>query len=196
MLPFTAVCTSDINRPESVRCRGFRFLSENSYTVVRQKRTVVRGVLVLNDDELEEIRRRKMQLLMERAQQAQQPQVMEPMANGRVNLLTDNNFWSTIQQTKFAIVDFFGQWCRPCKTLAPIFAELAQDYDGKVYFAKIDIDLNRRTTTQFGVHSVPMVIAFKDGKPIGKIPGLRSYADYDNALEQMVGKGPDNSSYV
>jgi len=151
---------------------------------------------VLNDEELEEIRRRKMQILMERAQQAQKPQPLEPMANGRVNLLTDANFWQTIQKTKFALVDFFGQWCSPCKTLASIFAELAKDYEGKVFFAKIDIDQNRRTTVQFGVHSVPMVIAFKDGKPIGKLPGLRQYADYDMALEQMVGKSLDESSYV
>ncbi|MFW9788238.1 MAG: thioredoxin domain-containing protein [Candidatus Thorarchaeota archaeon] len=151
---------------------------------------------MLNDDELEEIRRRKMQILMERAKEAQKPKPLEPMANGQVNLLTDTNFWSTIQHTKFALVDFFGQWCSPCKVLAPIFVELAQDYQGKVYFAKIDIDQNRRTTTQFGVHSVPMVIAFKDGKPLGKIPGLRSYADYDMVLEKLVGSGIDNSSYV
>lgn len=151
---------------------------------------------MLNDDELEAIRRRKMQILMERARDAQKPKKMEPMANGRVNLLTDANFWSTIQKTKFAIVDFFGQWCSPCKTLAPIFSALAQDYQGKVYFAQIDIDLNRRTTSQFGVQSVPMVIAFKDGKPLGKIPGLRSYNDYDMVLEQLIGKGPDESSYV
>ncbi|NHI87876.1 MAG: thiol reductase thioredoxin [Candidatus Thorarchaeota archaeon] len=151
---------------------------------------------MLNDDELEEIRRRKMKILMERAREAEKPKEMEPMANGRVNLLTDANFWSTIQKTKFAIVDFFGQWCSPCKTLAPIFSALAQDYQGKVFFAQIDIDLNRRTTSQFGVQSVPMVIAFKDGKPLGKIPGLRSYNDYDMVLEQLIGKGPDESSYV
>lgn len=151
---------------------------------------------MLNDEELEEIRRRKMQILMERAQQVQKPQPLEPMANGRVNLLTDANFWETIQKTKFAIVDFFGQWCSPCKTLAPIIAELARDYKEKVFFGKIDIDQNRRTTVQFGVQSVPMVIAFKDGRPIGKLPGLRPYADYDMVLDQMVRKGPDESSYV
>ena len=151
---------------------------------------------MLNDDELEEIRRRKMQILMERAQQAQEPQVIEPMATSIVNELYDSTFWQTISKTKFAIVDFYGQWCVPCRTLAPILAELARDYGGKVYFAKIDIDNNRRITTQFGVQSVPMVIAFKDGKPIGKLPGLRPYNDYDMTLEQMLGKGPDNSSYV
>jgi thioredoxin len=170
--------------------------TQTLYLNALQKLTAIRGVLVLNDEELEEIRRRKMQILMERAQKAKQPQVMEPMANGRVNLLTDANFWQTIQQTKFALVDFFGEWCNPCKALAPIFAELARDYKEKVYFAKIDIDRNRQTTTQFDVHSVPMVIAFKNGKPLGKIPGLRSYNDYDMVLEQLIAKGPDESSYV
>jgi thioredoxin 1 len=77
-----------------------------------------------------------------------------------------------------------------------MFAELAREYAGKVYFAKIDIDVNRRTTVQFGVQSVPMIIAFKDGKPIGKLPGLRPYDQYDMVLEQMIGGGPSNSSYV
>ena len=151
---------------------------------------------MLNDDELEEIRRRKMQVLMERAQEAQKPKVLEPMANGRVNILTDASFWAAIQQTKYAFVEFFGEWCGPCKTLAPIFSELAKDNEGKVYFSKVDIDRNRRTTTQFGVQSVPMVIVFKDGKPLGKLPGLRPYSDYDNIVEQLLGKGPDESSYV
>ncbi|MFW9893091.1 MAG: thioredoxin domain-containing protein [Candidatus Thorarchaeota archaeon] len=151
---------------------------------------------MLNDDELEEIRRRKMQILMERAKQAEQPKALEPMANGIVNELYDSTFWQIISKTKFAIVDFYGAWCSPCKALAPIFRELAKDYADKVYFARIDIDRNRRVTTQFGVQSVPMVIAFKDGKPIGKLPGLRSYNDYDMILEQLTGGGPDNSSYI
>ncbi|MHA2025084.1 MAG: thioredoxin domain-containing protein [Candidatus Thorarchaeota archaeon] len=151
---------------------------------------------MLNDKELEEIRQRKMEILMERAQQAAQPQDIEPMANSIVNELYDHDFWPTISKTKFAIVDFYGQWCMPCKTLAPMLVELARDYAGKIYFAKIDIDRNRRTTVQFGVQSVPMVIAFKDGKPIGKLPGLRPYDQYDLVLEQMLGGGPDNSSYV
>ncbi|MFQ5833408.1 MAG: thioredoxin domain-containing protein [Candidatus Thorarchaeota archaeon] len=138
---------------------------------------------MLNDDELAEIRRRKMQLMMERAAK---PKVEEPMANGVVNLLTDSTFWPAMSQTKTAMVEFFGDWCAPCKVLAPILATLASDYASKVYFAKIDIDRNRRTTVQFGVQSVPMVIAFKNGKPIGKIPGLRAYDDYDTVIESML----------
>jgi thioredoxin 1 len=147
---------------------------------------------MLSDDELEEIRRRKMKILMERAQK---PKVAEPLANGVVNLLFDHNFWQTIKQTKFAIIDFYGEWCNPCKALAPIFAELAKDYQGKVFFGKIDIDRNRRTVGQFGVQSVPMVIVFKDGKPAFNIPGLRGYADYDRILTHLTGS-VDESDYV
>ncbi len=147
---------------------------------------------MLSDDELEEIRRRKMKLLMERAQK---PKVAEPLANGQVNQLFDHNFWQMIQQTKIAFVDFYGEWCNPCKALAPIFAELAKEYEGKVFFGKIDIDRNRQTVSQFGVQSVPNVIVFKDGKPVGNLPGLRGYADYDMILSQLTGS-QDNSSYV
>jgi thioredoxin 1 len=146
---------------------------------------------MLSDDELEEIRKRKMELLIERAKK---PKVQEPLANGFVNLLYDGNFWQTIQQTKLAVVDFFGEWCMPCKTLSPILAELASEYAGKVYFAKVDIDRNRRTTAQFGVQSVPNVFIFRNAKPIGNIPGLRTFAEYDSVLEQL--SNPDESDYA
>jgi len=137
----------------------------------------------LSDDELAEIRRRKIERLK---QMAAEPKVKEPLANGSVNLLTDANFWKTIQKTKTAMVDFFGTWCTPCKALASIFQQLAQDYKGDVYFAKVDIDRNPRITAQFGVQSVPMVVVFKNRKPAGNLPGLRRYADYDMVIQQLL----------
>jgi thioredoxin 1 len=127
-----------------------------------------------------------MELLMERAKKAKDPQLAEPLSRGVVEELTDATFWQTIQQTKNALIDFYGEWCYPCKTLAPIVAELAQEYTGKLFFGKIDIDRNPRTTAQFEVQSVPMVVAFKNGKPIGKIPGLRKFNEYDDVAQQMV----------
>ncbi len=138
---------------------------------------------MLNDDELAEIRRKKMQLMMERAQQ---PAVLEPLANGLVNELTDANFWQVVGKTKTALVDFSAEWCQPCKVLTPILRELAVDHKGKVYFGKMDIDRNRRTSTQFGIQSVPMVFAFKNGKPVGNLPGLRSINDYDMLIEKLL----------
>jgi thioredoxin 1 len=138
---------------------------------------------MLNDDDLEAIRRRKMELLMERASA---PKVDEPLSQGQVHLLNDMTFWNTVQQTKTALIDFFGEWCAPCKQLTPMFNLLAADYKGKVFFGKIDIDKNPRTTVQFGVQSVPMVIGFKHGKPVGKLPGLRQFDDYDLVVEKLL----------
>lgn len=139
------------------------------------------------DDELAEIRKRKMQDLMHRLQEPPAPTVAEPLGNGNVHLLTDATFWNTVQQTNNSLIDFYGEWCSPCKMLAPIFGDLALDYKGQAFFGKIDIDRNPRTTAQFGVQSVPMVIAFKRGQPVGKLPGLRNYVDYDQILQRMIG---------
>ncbi len=138
------------------------------------------------DDELAEIRKRKMQQLIQEAHAPPKPEVAEPMGNGVVNVLFDTTFWNTIKQTNTALIDFYGEWCQPCKMLAPIFTELSQDYKGQAFFGKIDIDRNPRTTAQFSVQSVPMIIAFKKGQPVGKLPGLRTYTDYDLLLQKLV----------
>ena len=156
--------------------------------------------MVLDDKELEEIRRRKMELMMKRAQQKEKKkEVSEPYATGAVSELTEINFWQVIQQTKLALVDMYGAWCQPCKMLAPILAELARDYKGKVFFGKIDIDRNPRVTAQFGVQSVPMVVIFQNGKPAGMLPGLRNYAEYDMLIERLLADqkhGPSGPSYI
>jgi thioredoxin 1 len=156
--------------------------------------------MALDDKELEEIRRRKMELMMQRAQQKEkQKQVSEPYATGAVSELTEFNFWQVIQKTNLAVVDFYGAWCQPCKMLAPILAELARDYKGKVFFGRIDIDRNPRVTAQFNVQSVPMVVIFQNGKPAGMLPGLRSYNEYDMLIERLIAdqkSGPSGPSYI
>jgi thioredoxin 1 len=156
--------------------------------------------MTLDDKELEEIRRRKMELMMQRAKQKQeQEQVSEPYAKGTVVELTEYNFWQVIQKTKLAFVDMYGDWCQPCKMLAPIMAELAQDYKGKVFFGKIDIDKNPRIAAQFGIQSIPMVLVFQNGKPVGKLLGLRNYNEYDMLIERLLAdqkQGSGGPSYI
>ena len=146
------------------------------------------GIMMTEDDELAAIRRKKMEMLMRQAGQPPKPQVAEPLANGQVNVLTDATFWPTIQKTKIALVDFYGEWCRPCKALAPIIAELARAYKGKVFFGKIDIDRKPRTTQQFRVQSVPMVHVFENGRPLTSVLGLRQYNDYDIIIRQLLAR--------
>jgi thioredoxin-like negative regulator of GroEL len=65
--------------------------------------------------------------------------------------------------------------------------ELAEEWRGKAYFGKIDVDRNPRVAAQFAVQSVPMVIAFKNGQPVANLPGLRSLAEYDFVVERLRG---------
>ena len=138
------------------------------------------------DDELEAIRRRKMQELLKRAQAPKAPPVLEPMANGIVNQLDSSTFWPTIQKTKTAIIDFYGEWCQPCKMIAPLLAELAVAYKGKVFFGKVDIDRNPGLANQFRVQSVPNVLAFKNGRFVNNMIGARRYSEYDAWVTRMI----------
>ena len=69
------------------------------------------------------------------------------------------------------LVDFWADWCMPCKMIAPIVEELSQEYDGKLEFAKLDVDSNPNTAMSFGVRSIPTLLIFKGGKPVDQIVG-------------------------
>jgi thioredoxin 1 len=69
------------------------------------------------------------------------------------------------------IVDFWAAWCGPCRNIAPVFERLSSEYNGKLQFAKMDIDENPAAPTQFGVQAIPTLLIFKDGKPIGRLVG-------------------------
>ena len=69
------------------------------------------------------------------------------------------------------LVDFWAEWCAPCKMIAPIVEELSQEYDGTVDFAKVDVDSSPTTAMSYGVRSIPTLLIFKDGKPVGQIVG-------------------------
>jgi len=79
------------------------------------------------------------------------------------------------------LVDFFAQWCGPCHMQTPILEQLAEELQGKVKIAKLDIDNNQKVTSKFGVTSVPTLILFKDGTEVERVVGLRD-ADALRAL--------------
>ena len=69
------------------------------------------------------------------------------------------------------LVDFWADWCMPCKMIAPIVEELSREYDGQLGFAKLDVDSNPSTAMTYGVRSIPTLLIFKGGKPIDQIVG-------------------------
>lgn len=93
---------------------------------------------------------------------------------GKTIVLTDANFDEVINSGKPVLVDFWAEWCGPCKMIGPVVEELAGDYDGKAVIAKLNVDENPQTTAKFGVRSIPTLLVFKGGqvvdKQIGAVP--------------------------
>ncbi len=86
--------------------------------------------------------------------------------------LTDSNFSSKIA-SGLMLVDFFAEWCGPCRMMSPVLEQVAKDVKGKASVGKIDIDAEQKTAAQFQVTSIPTLILFKDGKEVNRLVGLR-----------------------
>lgn len=88
--------------------------------------------------------------------------------------ITDNNFDEIIKSDKPILVDFWAEWCGPCKMIGPIVEEIAGEYDGKAVIGKVDVDSNPEVSARFGIRSIPTLLYFKDGeivdKQVGAVP--------------------------
>jgi thioredoxin 1 len=84
------------------------------------------------------------------------------------------------------LVDFWAEWCGPCKMIAPIVEELSGEYAGKVKFAKLNVDFNPRTSAKYGVRSIPTLLVFKGGSPVGQIVGARPKSDLKQRLDLAI----------
>ena len=86
--------------------------------------------------------------------------------------VTDADFEVEIEKHDgLAVVDFWATWCGPCRMIAPILEQLAEEYKGKAKVAKLDVDSNIRTATRFNVRSIPTILFFKDGQLVDQIVG-------------------------
>ena len=89
------------------------------------------------------------------------------MTNEQVHELNDQNFEEIVLKAKtLVVVDFWAEWCGPCKMFAPVFAEVASAYAGKVVFAKLNVDGSPELAGKYSIRSIPTLIAFKDGEAI------------------------------
>jgi thioredoxin 1 len=100
---------------------------------------------------------------------------------------SDDNFEDkVIKSSKPVMVDFFADWCGPCKMAAPIIEDLATEYAGKIVIGKVNVDNDNATATKFGVMSIPTVILFKDGKEIARKVGFGGKTGYEDLLKQAL----------
>jgi thioredoxin 1 len=101
--------------------------------------------------------------------------------------ITDADFEELINGDKPVLVDFYADWCGPCKMLAPHIANLADEFKGRALVGKLDVDANNETTDKYGIMSVPTVMVFKNGGKADKSVGLIRY----DALKEMLEKAID-----
>jgi len=101
--------------------------------------------------------------------------------------VNDSNFDQIVLQAKTPVlVDLGADWCAPCVMIAPIIEELAKEYEGRVSFAKLDVDQNPRTASQYGIMSIPTLLIFKNGAPVSNIVGFRPKADLKRSLDAAL----------
>lgn len=110
------------------------------------------------------------------------------MAAANLVILTQDNFpTEVLNSTVPVLVDFWAEWCGPCKMIAPILDELATEYDGKVKVGKVNIDDHQNLAAQFGIRAIPTLLIFKDGQVAEQVVGLKSKRDLKASLDRVAG---------
>ncbi len=110
------------------------------------------------------------------------------MASNAVKEFTDSNFdQEVLKSDKPVLVDFWAEWCMPCRMLAPTIDDLAKQYDGKVKIGKVDTDANRDTAVKFDIQSIPTIILFKGGEVVHKFVGVTPKPDFEAELNKVAG---------
>jgi len=100
--------------------------------------------------------------------------------------LNKENFSETVGSSKPILVDYWAEWCGPCKMVAPILEEVAADYSDKLSVGKVDVDENQELAAQLNIMSIPTLVLFKDGEVIDQAIGALSKAQLLSFLEQHI----------
>ncbi len=109
------------------------------------------------------------------------------MAHENVREFTDDNFKTeAIEADQPVLVDFWAEWCQPCRMIAPTIEALADEYAGRVKVGKVDTDANRGISVELGISSIPTVILFKDGQIVRKFVGVTAKNDFVAELDKAV----------
>ena len=109
------------------------------------------------------------------------------MASANMLTLTKANFSDEVIKSPVPVlVDFWAEWCGPCKMIAPILDEIATEYDGKIKIGKVNIDDQQDLASQHGIRAIPTLLVFKNGEVADQIVGLRSKRDLKANLDRLV----------
>jgi len=101
--------------------------------------------------------------------------------------VTDDTFSNEVLNSELPVlVDFWAEWCGPCKMVSPIVEELSNDYNGKVKVTKLDVDSNPQTATNYGIRGIPTLLMFKDGSAVDQIVGAVPKQDIAKRLDKII----------
>jgi thioredoxin 1 len=111
----------------------------------------------------------------------------EQMASEKVQTLTDGNFdQSVIKSTQLVLVDFWAEWCGPCRRLAPTVDELANQYDGRVTVGKLNVDQNPNVAFRYSIRGIPTLLLFKGGEIVESVVGLADKEHLTKLIDKHV----------
>lgn len=99
---------------------------------------------------------------------------------------TDENIQDAIKSGKPVVVDFWAEWCGPCRMVGPVIEELAQEYEGKVIVGKLNVDENSDTPMQYGIRNIPTILFFKDGELVDKQIGAAQKSVFATKIEAIL----------
>jgi thioredoxin 1 len=100
--------------------------------------------------------------------------------------VTDSNFEELLNSDKPLVIDFWAEWCGPCRMIAPVIEELASDYEGRVNIGKVDVDNNSEIVSRFGIRNIPTILFFKNGEMADKCVGASSKAIFVEKIEKLL----------
>lgn len=100
--------------------------------------------------------------------------------------ITDSNFNEYAGAGKLMVLDFWAEWCGPCRMVSPIIDELSNEYEGRVIVGKMDVDNNDEVVSQFGIRNIPTVLFLKDGQVVDKIVGATSKDKFVAKIEALL----------
>jgi thioredoxin 1 len=108
------------------------------------------------------------------------------MATSDLLKLTDADFDVQAKANHLLLVDFWAEWCGPCRLIAPLLDELAGEYKGRLVIGKLNVDENRQAASRFGIRSIPTLLFVKDGQRVDQLIGAQSKAQIKTKIDQLL----------